>query len=223
MFRFCGKLMDAVKEEATANGEQQQVVSQEVESGPDKWPGKDHMTATINDLKKQLERVAQEKKDSLAAAEKKKLEDEQNWKGLADRAEKERDALKAGYEKQLKEMKIRVGLAGMNELAIDGVILRCPEDADVDTYIGEIKEKYADMINPVNLTQNERRANQGVKVSNDTSDFAAIKVLFEKARNRPGSVPQKEMIDGLQKLREYEKATGKKPPGFEDYGLTLNG
>jgi len=159
--RFCGKLMDEVKEEATANGEQQ-VVNQEGE--PDKWPGKDHMISTIGDLKKQIEKMTQEKEESLAAAEKKQLEDEQNWKGLADRAEKERDQLKADYEKQLREMNIRVGLAGMDDLSVDGAIFRCPVGADVDKYVNEIREKYADKFAVVNAGD-KRVVPQGLRGS----------------------------------------------------------
>jgi hypothetical protein len=164
MFRFCGKLMDEVREEATANGGQQ-VASKEVESDSDKWPGKDHMIATISDLKKQIEKMTHEKEESLAAAERKKLEDEQNWKGLADRAEKERDELKVGYEKQLREMRIRVGLAGLDDLSVDGAIFRCPVDADVDKYVNEIREKYADKFAVVEADGSKRVVSQGLRGS----------------------------------------------------------
>ena len=115
----------------------------------DESPGKKQMAAEINRLRSELADRDAKAKDAADEAERKKLEEQGKWQELADKAKAELELERTKHAAEKRRLTLEAKLTGLNPLALRGAIADCPQDADIDAYVADIKNKYKSLFEGV--------------------------------------------------------------------------
>ena len=162
-------------------------------------------------------RAAQEQLAALHAAQKaaeEKARAEQlaaagQWEQLAAEKNAEIERIKAEHSAKERSLKLEAKLAQVSDdLARDGIIARCPADADIDEYVSGIREKRPDLFAQPGIKAAAVPA-QGGQSGGKTKDWSTVKADINSG------VPFRVQA-AVVKLREYRYANdGKYPPGWD--------
>ena len=133
----------------------------------DDFSGKKHMAATINRLRAELADRDAKAKAAADEAERKKLEDQGKWQEIADKAKADLELAHATHAAEKRRLTLEAKLAGMHPLALRGAIADCPQDADIDAYVADIREKHKGLFD--GATVSSRSTPQGMAGASTSS------------------------------------------------------
>lgn len=107
-------------------------------------------------------------KNEAAEAERKRLEEENNFKEIAARAEAERDRFKAEYEAREVRLRAEARLAGIrDEIAREGALARymASDDKDLDAFYEDLRKTRPDLWEAPGVTPSQYGSSLGRKAA----------------------------------------------------------
>jgi hypothetical protein len=166
---------------------------------------KDELAARDQEIASIKAQIAADKE----AADKKRLEEEGNYKTLAEKAEARTKALEIEHAKTLKKMSLETALlqAGIvDPFRRAGMIAACPEDTDTETHVAQLQKDYPDAFKPAEMSPAAKPAQGGKSSSGSSTGVEQAKALMQKAKDNPGSVTPAELEDADKILAAWEKS-----------------
>lgn len=202
--------MSVESNQVTDNNAPQEIVEPTPQTTPqDDFAGKKHMAAEITKLRAELEQQKQAQQEAQEAAKRKQLEEQDRWKEIASDSEAKLKAAQDAHAAEVRRLTLEAGFAGIqDEFAREGVIAKCPPDADPREYIAEIKDKHPELLNPISADPATRTAAQGLRSGSGGTDWSKVKADMN-SRN-PALVNP-----AIEKYETYVRENHKKPPGWD--------
>lgn len=185
---------------------------QTTDKSPGYQPPEIHMAKEISRLKAELEQQKKAQQEAQEAARQKQLEEQGKWQEVATDAQSKLKAAQDTHAAEVRRLTLEAGFAGIqDEFTREGVIAKCPPDADPREYIAEIKDKYPELLNPISADTATRTAAQGVRSGSGAGNWAADKALIEAADANPGTVDPSKLRAAWARVQDYTDKHGKRP------------